>query len=303
MASNPYSYESCTSLPFGDGLNCVGSDVDPLHFTGKERDAATGLDNFGARYNSTNTGRWISPDAINLTDARVLNPANTLNKYIYGGNNPLMYTDPDGRDITVFYTQNGGGGFGHFWMVAYDQSTGDSAVMDFGPSEHDALTKTENALNIPVPGDVNYASRITSLDQMRQDYTSLTIQTNPEDAQKAIQAIKSFNSSDHDYQTYNTNCTTVCRDVLHSILNVDSGVRPYDLWQNIFTKWSNAAIHHTSGNKPLMTRSTTGNDYGQPRYGMDTFRFVWLLLHPPKFCTTILVPDGKGGSKPETVCS
>jgi hypothetical protein len=31
----------------------------------------------------------MSPDPINLTSARLVNPTNTLNKYVYGGNNPL----------------------------------------------------------------------------------------------------------------------------------------------------------------------------------------------------------------------
>jgi RHS repeat-associated protein len=31
-------------------------------FTGKERDAESGLDNFGARYNASTMGRFMSPD-------------------------------------------------------------------------------------------------------------------------------------------------------------------------------------------------------------------------------------------------
>jgi hypothetical protein len=31
-------YETCTSLPFGDWLTCVGGDPSPMHFTGKEHD-------------------------------------------------------------------------------------------------------------------------------------------------------------------------------------------------------------------------------------------------------------------------
>jgi RHS repeat-associated protein len=76
-------------------------------FTGKERDSESGLDNFGMRYNSSALARWMSPDSINITNERILNPANTLNKYIYGGNNPLTYVDPDGHDITVFYNSGG----------------------------------------------------------------------------------------------------------------------------------------------------------------------------------------------------
>ena len=36
-------------------------------FTGKERDAESGLDNFGARYNSSSMGRFMSPDPENIS--------------------------------------------------------------------------------------------------------------------------------------------------------------------------------------------------------------------------------------------
>lgn len=34
-------------------------------FTGKERDSESGLDNFGARYDSSSMGRFMSPDPHN----------------------------------------------------------------------------------------------------------------------------------------------------------------------------------------------------------------------------------------------
>ena len=34
-------------------------------FTGKERDSESGLDNFGARYDSSSIGRFMSPDPEN----------------------------------------------------------------------------------------------------------------------------------------------------------------------------------------------------------------------------------------------
>jgi hypothetical protein len=244
----------------------------------------------------------MSADAINLTDERVQNPANTLNKYVYGGNNPLKYVDPDGRDITVFYTETGRAG--HFWMVAYDQSTGQSAVMDFGPQNGESrITQGEEVLGMDVPGDVNYQNHM-SADEMRQDYTSLTIQTNPEDAQKAIQAINTFNGSNPDYNLYGTNCSTVCRDVLHKILKLDStSIKPGSLWGDIYKKWSNAALNQKPGSKSPAVQSKHGVDYGRSRYGMNTFDFMWLLLHPQKACVTTLAPDGKGGVKPVTTCS
>lgn len=93
-------------------------------------------------------GRWTSPDAINLTDERIFNPANTLNKYIYGGNNPLKYTDPDGRDITLFYTETGAAG--HFWMAAYNQANGEAAVLDFGPAAGASRVREVLGLDVQV---------------------------------------------------------------------------------------------------------------------------------------------------------
>ncbi len=67
-------------------------------FTGKERDAETGLDFFGARYNSSAQGRFTSPDPIFVTAHRVSDPQQ-WNLYTYSRNNPLRFTDPTGLDI------------------------------------------------------------------------------------------------------------------------------------------------------------------------------------------------------------
>jgi len=87
--------ETCLSLPFGDSLSCNGTDATELHFTGKERDAESGLDYFGARYYGSSMGRFMSPDDFggHLEDPQ------TLNKYAYAGNNPLRFTDPSGHDF------------------------------------------------------------------------------------------------------------------------------------------------------------------------------------------------------------
>jgi RHS repeat-associated protein len=68
--------------------------------TGKERDAETGLDYFGARYFSGAEGRFASPDwsakpqpvpYASLTDPQ------TLNLYGYVRNNPMARADADGH--------------------------------------------------------------------------------------------------------------------------------------------------------------------------------------------------------------
>ena len=64
-----------------------------VKFTGKERDAETTLDYFGARYLSGAQGRFTSPDTAG---PRFEDPQ-SFNKYAYTRNNPLRRIDPDGR--------------------------------------------------------------------------------------------------------------------------------------------------------------------------------------------------------------
>jgi RHS repeat-associated protein len=94
--------QDCSSLPFGDVLNCTQSIDGPTehHFTGKERDAESGNDYFGARYFSSTMGRFLSPDwsakAEPVPYAKLDDPQ-SLNLYAYVRNNPLSRIDADGH--------------------------------------------------------------------------------------------------------------------------------------------------------------------------------------------------------------
>src|SRR5439155_19699467 len=57
-------------------------------FTGKERDAETGLDYFGARYLSSTQGRFTSPDPL-FFQKEMLEDPQRWNLYSYVRNNPL----------------------------------------------------------------------------------------------------------------------------------------------------------------------------------------------------------------------
>jgi RHS repeat-associated protein len=64
------------------------SGTDPNHykFTGKERDAESGLDDFGARYYGSSTGRFMSPDWADRPSAvpyAILGDPQSLNLYSY----------------------------------------------------------------------------------------------------------------------------------------------------------------------------------------------------------------------------
>ena len=92
--------------PFGDevtfGTGSVrqgipGYMATRLKFTGKERDAESGLDYFGARYLSSAQGRFTSADPGPF----VWIDPQTLNRYVYTRNHPLKYVDPSGQYFVV----------------------------------------------------------------------------------------------------------------------------------------------------------------------------------------------------------
>lgn len=94
-------------LPFGEeivnarqGSLYSGIDDPRQKFTGKERDAETGLDYFGARYFSGAQGRLTTPDwsatPQPIPYADLADPQ-SLNLYSYVRNNPLSKPDPDGH--------------------------------------------------------------------------------------------------------------------------------------------------------------------------------------------------------------
>jgi len=80
--------------PFGGERPITSSSGNHYKFTGKERDAESGLDNFGKRYFGSSPGRFMTPDPL-LNSGHPADPQ-TWNRYSYVLNNPLRYTDPLG---------------------------------------------------------------------------------------------------------------------------------------------------------------------------------------------------------------
>jgi RHS repeat-associated protein len=75
-------------------------DVADQKFTGKERDAETGLDYFGARYFSGAQGRFTSADPKVISGQKLSDPQQ-WNMYSYTRNNPLQFVDPDGKELRL----------------------------------------------------------------------------------------------------------------------------------------------------------------------------------------------------------
>jgi RHS repeat-associated protein len=91
----PYSgpssvYDNMDYLPFGEQI--AGGSATTHKFTGKERDSESGLDNFGARFDATSLGRFVSPDPAG--GMRLV--PQSLNLYAYVLNNPMRFIDPLG---------------------------------------------------------------------------------------------------------------------------------------------------------------------------------------------------------------
>jgi RHS repeat-associated protein len=86
--------------PYGGEIAITDSDPNTYKFTGKERDAESGLDEFGARYYTSAVGRFMIPDwaekPTTVPYASFGNPQ-SLNLYSYVNNNPTTTRDPDGH--------------------------------------------------------------------------------------------------------------------------------------------------------------------------------------------------------------
>lgn len=88
-----------------DGPSASGTMISPYSFGDKERDSESGLHYFGARYLAASLGRFLSVDpALGDISTDALRDPQTLHAYAYGRNNPIHYTDPDGRFVKAAIT-------------------------------------------------------------------------------------------------------------------------------------------------------------------------------------------------------
>lgn len=85
---NPYQF--FLNLPFGETMaeQKTGSFDNHYKFNGKELDSETGYYYYDARYYNPMTSMWLNVDPL---------AEQTMEPYIYCGNNPINYIDPDGN--------------------------------------------------------------------------------------------------------------------------------------------------------------------------------------------------------------
>jgi len=86
--------DTCTGLPFGDGINCVGTEWNFNRFTDYVHDSESNLEHTPSRQYSSTQGRFLSPDP-SFASIDLANPQ-SINRYPYVGGNPINFTDPSG---------------------------------------------------------------------------------------------------------------------------------------------------------------------------------------------------------------
>ena len=162
-------YQKIEYTPYGETwvekTSNTGLEYLPYRFTGKEIDEETGLYYYGARYLDPRYSRWLSTDPA-LGEYIPLAPMNDEAKknnqnlpgmggifntvnfqlYHYAGNNPVKYTDPDGRDIQAIYL----GGVGAKLIIGGDLSAG----IAWDDNGNIALAIT-GSIGVGVEADVN----------------------------------------------------------------------------------------------------------------------------------------------------
>ena len=151
------------------------------------------------------------------------------NRYSYSLNSPLLYTDPNGEDVVIYYrgadsSGSSFGDFGHILIYVRNDETGEAAYFDY------------------YPGD-NSATVIGNVDQSRIDkHASFTIETTAEQEQAILNAVKDFQNSPSDFGFSLRDpkvCSTTCSTFLEKGgLGLGKQLTPYDLWEAAFAKYA-----------------------------------------------------------------
>lgn len=154
-------------------------------FTGKELDAATGLQYFGQRYYDSNVSHFTSIDPLLISDPyTLLSDPQKLNSYSHVYNNPIKYTDPTGEsgELTIYSNLGYGDSSdrffgGHSWITYTPDST--NITTSYGTwgnhpnNQNNGLLKNMEFAQGLTTGDF---SRTTHIDDEREEKLYSTIE-------------------------------------------------------------------------------------------------------------------------------
>jgi len=128
-------------LPYGIQRENPGITLSNYKFTDQELDTESGLYNYDARLYDPVIGRFISPDSI---VPRPFDPQ-SLNRYSYCRNNPLIYTDPTGHSPPGI-----GDGIGNEPDLPPNDDSENTAPIPIDSENKDKEKSEAAALNLPL---------------------------------------------------------------------------------------------------------------------------------------------------------
>ncbi|HEY0760236.1 MAG TPA: RHS repeat-associated core domain-containing protein [Acidisarcina sp.] len=138
--------------PFGSYIDPPPTSLEQ-QFTGKERDAESGLDHFEFRSYASTMGRWMLPDPRGNSVADFANPQ-SWNMYSYVLNNPLKYVDPFGLDCA--YLNDAGNGI--------ESSDRSSSIGECGKTGGYWVSGAVNTLNVDSNGGYHFGNNSVGAD-------------------------------------------------------------------------------------------------------------------------------------------
>jgi hypothetical protein len=187
----------------------------------------------------------------------------------------LLYTDPHGEDVTIYYRppREGAGSkedYGHIFIYVRNDETGESTYFDYVAD--------------------GYPPTITYLNNVDQDrinaHASLTIETTANQEQAILGGIKEMQKSSPDYQVSlgavikgcESTCTSQSVDLLQRAgINFGGigGHQPSTVWQSAFAQYSNESLsfQEKSFFRQMITPSPIDSpNFNRPATGVECGR-------------------------------
>ncbi len=179
-----------------------------------------------------------------------------------------------------------------------------AATRSFGPASdysRGTLGSVATIVGAPVPATTTFGfDQLKSADDIRQHFSSITIQTSPEVTQQVVQALVSH-SGDKKYTTFDYACASSCARILNQIkqfggLCCNNALVPNAFFNNVYERYGNGTAAGTSGSASFKP----GVNYGSYRPAYKEFDVLNSFINsssqkPTRNCTINVTPDGTSG--------
>jgi len=196
--------------------------------SGKERDAETGLDYFGARYFSGAQGRFTipdpSPDGISVTDPQ------SWNLYSYVRNRPLRFVDVGGNWATEVHAQ----------------------ILTFALQGYVSAGELQHLIDRQYIQDKNWNRPQDQFMHAMSNGTTKPPQSSAEATTKmwsfVADDIQEANATLHADSTFSDRSLVLLGDAIHAVQDYTSPMHRTDAGEAIpWTGYSLGAVHHWAG--------------------------------------------------------